>query len=516
MQPRRDAHTKSLAFFESKPAPLDPAYVADFLSTSPADRVQPFDPAESWRSATLRRLAPLHRRDALPAALVVASDPSVTPTRFDLLDSPRYFGSGTSVQASYSVDLETGEVQHLHRPAPAELVGPYLPPVEVGYRPKRQRLYTLRDTAAALAPDQRVCLCGKRPTSAAGVSIVRDTATKKAAFDGVQTCGSVWHCPVCAAKITEHRRQDMGHLVDFTRSGGGAIYMLTLTAPHAQDHALADCRRAMSKTYRYLVSGKNALPKLVDGYLGAVRATELTHGKNGWHLHYHVLLVVAAPLDPLDLYRLECGIFERWRKGWKRHGLEGTGTPTRQNGVNLAAPKVAGDYDQSVTDYICKWGVAEEMTKLHTKSGRSESRTPWQLLEAAQVVDIEDPHQRAAARRDRALWREYAKAMKGARQLVWSDGLRALVGLKEEVSDEEVAAALPEQPERVRLLSPLEWRALRVVGSLAVALDHAEDGRGDLAGYLADVVQQFAAGGGSTMPQLERRARRQHLERWNL
>lgn len=511
MQPRRDKHQRDIDFFEAPLTPLDPAYVAGFFAASPADRVEPVDPLEGWRSETLRRLAPLRRREVLPSALVVASDPAVTPRRFDLLDSPRYLDPQTSVQASYSVDLETGEVLHLHRPAPAELVGPYLPPVEVGYRPKRQRLYTLRDTAAALAPDQRVCLCGKRPTSAAGVSIVRDAATKKAAFDGVQTCGSVWHCPVCAAKITEQRRQDMAHLVDFTRSGGGAIYMLTLTAPHALTHALADCRRAMSKTYRYLVSGKNALPKLVPGYLGTVRATELTHGKNGWHLHYHVLLVVDSPISPLDLYRLECSIFERWRKGWKRHGLEGTDTPTRQNGVNLAAPKVAGDYDQSVTDYICKWGVSEEMTKLHTKTGRGTSRTPWDILESASALDSGP-----AARRDRALWREYAKAMKGARQLVWSDGLRALVGLKDELSDEAVSAALPEHPERVRLLSPLEWRALRVVGSLAVALDHAEDGRGDLAGYLADVVQQFAAGGGSTMPQLERRARRQHLERWNI
>src|SRR5262245_12868228 len=51
----------------------------------------------------------------------------------------------------------------------------------------------------------RVCMC-HRGTDGLPPSIRRNKALTKARFTGLQTCGSVWHCPLCAAAIANERR----------------------------------------------------------------------------------------------------------------------------------------------------------------------------------------------------------------------------------------------------------------------------------------------------------------------
>ncbi|WP_343870586.1 hypothetical protein, partial [Caenispirillum bisanense] len=65
------------------------------------------------------------------------------------------------------------------------------------------------------------------------------------------------------------------------------------------------------------------------GALGYVRATEVTHGSSGWHVHFHVVLVLDTQVlphgledrdDTLDAARRS--IFELWRKGLLRNRLD--------------------------------------------------------------------------------------------------------------------------------------------------------------------------------------------------
>jgi hypothetical protein len=76
----------------------------------------------------------------------------------------------------------------------------------------------------------------------------------------------------------------------------------------------------------------------------------------------------------------------------------------------------------------------------------------------------------AGDRRAAALWQEYAKAFKGRKQLVWSRGLRAVLGLAvEEKSDEEVAAEEVEDAVVLAVLTLAQWRVIL-----------ANDARGEL------------------------------------
>lgn len=340
---------------------------------------------------------------------------------------------------------------------------------------RRARLYELQRSAASLAPTRRVATCHRLPSSGGFVDI-RAGLNGRAYLGGVQTCGSVWHCPVCAAKVTEARRAEVQALGEFVALRGGQLLMLTLTAPHKRHDRLEDLVQAQRVAYRYLVSGKNALARIVPGYAGMVRAQELTVGENGWHPHWHTLVVVSRPLDPDTLAALGARIHARWSKAVATAGLGDVSAA----GSNLVAAKLAGDPD-ALSEYVCKWGAAEELTKLHTKDGkRAGSRTPWQLLS-----DYAGGDDRAGA-----LWCEYSEVLHGGRQLVWSKGLKRAIGL-EDWEDDVLAAADADGAHVLRVLTRVEWVAVRAVGSRARLLTVAEAGPAPLNDYLLVCLEKW-------------------------
>lgn len=267
-------------------------------------------------------------------------------------------------------------------------------------------------------------------------------------FTGTVTCKSLWACPICSARISGTRRDELNTLLAWARAGGHSVVMLTLTARHSRKTDLVP----------FLSSLKDACTRLRQsrvwrglGFVGSVTATEVTHGANGWHPHFHLVLILPASsgdaLAAVETLRPE------WLRCLGNEGLSG----------NQAAFQVqAAD---AVGDYISKFAAASEMTLGQSKSGRSGSRNPWQLL-----ADARDGCPLSAR-----LWVEFALAFKGRRQLVWSRGLRKLceADIPPEPAEDE--------PEPVRLRrwggSSDGWRLAR--RRLCSLLDAAEGG-GDL------------------------------------
>lgn len=98
------------------------------------------------------------------------------------------------------------------------------------------------------------------------------------------------------------------------------------------------------------------------------------------------------------------------------------------------AAQAAADAGQVMGEAI---GIAQEVTGSQNKVAAHGSRTPWKILE-----DFRDSYYTPNARtnyKDLELWREYEKASKGKRQIVYSRGLRAEYGLAAPASDEQVA-----------------------------------------------------------------------------
>lgn len=244
-----------------------------------------------------------------------------------------------------------------------------------------------------------------------GVSLDRVTradGSVTGAFSGVVTCSSVWSCPVCSARISLKRRDELNHLLAFARSAGHEVVMLTLTARHDARTKLAPFLDDLKRSFKSLRQSRSwrALP-----LIGTVTATEVTHGANGWHPHLHILMVLEAgsgsAFDLVETLRAQ------WLHQLLRHGRNGNGAAFQVQDASAAG------------EYIGKFGAGEELALGSVKQGRGAgSRSPWQILSDA----------RDGCSKSCALWVEYSLAFKGKRQLHWSAGLKDLCGVNE-VSD---------------------------------------------------------------------------------
>ncbi|MNE51379.1 hypothetical protein D3C80_1460060 [compost metagenome] len=93
------------------------------------------------------------------------------------------------------------------------------------------------------------------------------------------------------------------------------------------------------------------------------------------------------------------------------------------------------------SDYLAKqdssrhWGADRELAKASTKQGRAHGQHPFGLLALAAE----------GGKQAGAKYLEYIVAMKGKRQLFWSHGLKARVGLQEK-SDLQLADEIPTIP----------------------------------------------------------------------
>jgi len=235
-------------------------------------------------------------------------------------------------------------------------------------------------------------------------------------YSGLHTCGSVWVCPVCAAKISERRRLDLVAALAAASTQGLHASLLTLTVPH---YAHTDVLHLLGMV-RYLTerfwSGRSRASLDIPGYVGQVRALETTHGGNGWHPHLHILVFTSE-----SALRASEALYARWTALVEDSGL---GTPNRH-----ALTLQDGTY---AAKYVGKWGLAEELTKAHTKQARAGGRAPWAILADHYGGDSQSGR----------IFREFAVAFKGFLQLRWSRNLRELLELDREQSDEELAATV--------------------------------------------------------------------------
>jgi len=236
-------------------------------------------------------------------------------------------------------------------------------------------------------------------------------------YRGLITCGNIWLCPVCASKISERRRIELNRALEVAKEKGLTVIHKVLTAPHHLGESLEGLTVKMGKARRLMQKRKPWIRLVsVFGIVGNIRALEVTHSwKNGWHVHFHVLLFMKRKYQDEtrkeSISNLEEMIFEMWRDACLTVGLD---APSREHGVRL---------NDHADDYVGKWGSEHEMTKAHIKKGHEDSLTPFQFLDEFGAGD----------ERYKRLFLEYAKAFKGKKQLIWSRGLRELLKMEPEI-----------------------------------------------------------------------------------
>jgi len=306
------------------------------------------------------------------------------------------------------------------------------------------RRFSLQNSARELLPNERVAGCLRsRIFAGRPVEVYKALMFKAAFYANLQTCGSIWSCPVCASKITERRRLELQQGVNNWR---GRALLLTLTLQHSVNDSLEVVLLALLNTYsNKLIRGRFWVDLKRDfGLVGTIRTLEVTHGVNGWHPHGHVLLF--SEHDKIDFELLHKRLFEKWE-----YELHAIGRYTNKKAFDLQYS------NQAVADYVAKWGLADsggndwnishEMTKNPVKIAKNGGYTPFALLESS--AGGNEAHGR--------LFQEYFRAFKGKRQLRYSRGLKELLGLADK-SDEQICDEKIEQSYLFMVLSREQWR----------------------------------------------------------
>lgn len=382
--------------------------------------------------------------------------------------------------------MQIGTRQTPHKAPDHASLGIYANTVSPSEKPKRaarkddavttgrRMRFHLQRVAQGLLPGERVKHCQRSTMSESGVSVYR-SADGGAGFGNLATCGSVWHCPVCAAKITEERRKELQQAINTWAKQGGEVYMMSLTFPHLDHQSLeANLKRFTEALKKFKNSKPYKRIMAAAGSAGSIRALEVTHGSNGWHPHTHDL-VFSMP-DQLEL-------LQQLQMVWIEILIKvGLADRTQINDMMQAAFDVKnGDY---AAEYVAKfgheaseksksltdshWGASNELTKSHAKVGkRLGGRTPFTLLMAYAEGDSDAGE----------LFQEFAKQFKGKRQLFWSPKLRKALALnEEEKTDAEIAAEeLPER-ELVIILDHEKWRLVLSRNARCQVLEAAAKG----------------------------------------
>jgi len=284
---------------------------------------------------------------------------------------------------------------------------------------------------------------------------------KRAHYGGLMICGRVWVCPLCAAKITERRRIELEKAcVD-----GLSFFMVTITLQHNAKDKLKDLIEDLSQAWRKVTSGRGwqdikAKYKLV----GSVTGREVTYGlSNGWHPHLHVLYYSRLPLEKINTDSIRIFISDRFGLAVAKVGryaspLRGVNVIKGNDITSKYVVKAGLEDDNKKT-----WSLISEITKAPAKIGmmRGEHYTPFQLVDLWMCGD------RAAGGR----FVEYDQAMRARKQLTYSRGLRELLKIGAEVTDQELAEAQDQEARLFAMLSPDGWRQVLKSGKRGALLE---------------------------------------------
>ena len=328
-----------------------------------------------------------------------------------------------------------------------------------GFQAIKER-FKLLDSARKILDGERTQHCFyNRVDKNDGVGVTFNKFRNKANYTNVMRCANAWGCPVCAAIISEHRKCEVKEAMDWWKKQGGSVLLLTLTVPHYSDTDIKQLKKDLKKAYGKFFKGVRASKDMFERWQikHYISCFEITHGTNGFHPHYHVLLFVPYSLGKQSLPGIKQDMYKVWKDCCLKAGLD---EPSEKHGLDLQAGNDAANY-------VAKWGLEHEMTKGHIKKGKENSRTPFDILRS--YTDSENEA-------DANLFKLYYFAFKGTRQLNWSKGLKKLVSKAEEKTDQEIVDDTDNVAEMLFKLDIEMWNAVRKQkkqGELLVAV--AED-----------------------------------------
>jgi hypothetical protein len=278
-----------------------------------------------------------------------------------------------------------------------------------------------------------------------------------ASYAGLQTCGSIWACPVCASKLAIEKGQEVLKAIIWAKQNNKAPVMIALTARHHAGMDLAYFMTRFKRAWERFNSGRIWKRfKKKYGISHHIANREITYGDCGWHYHMHLLLFLDfVLLKESDETSLQASMEKFWLNCLEKEGLEGL-------------PEIAlhvSSHGNVGATYLTKIGITinqkdgkleYEMTSSDTKKGRSI----WDILRHSYYGDEVSS----------LLYIEFVEAMQDTNFLTFSHGLHDLI------KDIELPALESEAEARAWAeISPYWWKIIRRAGSMGKFLQEAAE-----------------------------------------
>lgn len=254
------------------------------------------------------------------------------------------------------------------------------------------------------------------------LKLTKDPNNSMASIGGIQTCGSIWTCSVCGKRIAVQRGKEIGKALKWANENGYIPIMMTLTASHHAGMSLADFKAKFKAAWRYMGQSRKWRNLKADLQIQqTIKAVEVTHGRHGWHYHYHALLflpkkvLVGLPDSQIEGWVEECRSL--WLKALGRNDLTAIG----QYALDVTYHGNVGE------QYLSKLGLTEDDSTdaQHELAGNANKNgkglTIWAILRKSRAGDDKMD----------ALYCEYARAMQGENWITWSHGFKGKVGVDE-------------------------------------------------------------------------------------
>lgn len=169
--------------------------------------------------------------------------------------------------------------------------------------------YMQRNVMRSVLRGTRPARCGRVLRASDGIRLWWDRENGSR-LSNLQTCGSVWVCPVCNHKIQTARCDEVRTMLEHCKEHGWGVVFATHTVRHNRRESLLDVRH-MANTIWSAVATHRVVRRMksIVGIIGYLRATEVTWSKaNGWHVHYHVYWIT---LEPMAGRTVEVPVYKR-------------------------------------------------------------------------------------------------------------------------------------------------------------------------------------------------------------
>jgi hypothetical protein len=129
--------------------------------------------------------------------------------------------------------------------------------------------------------------------------------------------------PRLLCQIHQRRAAELGEALTTWETTGHAASLVTITVPHDLDDPLSKLVDAERAAWKHVTAGA-AWQRLKRrlGIAGHIIALEFTWGdENGWHPHYHVLLVHDQDVNAADIVALHAHVHSRLAASCGNYGL---------------------------------------------------------------------------------------------------------------------------------------------------------------------------------------------------